>query len=301
MSTPRAPRLSRPGQSLALASPGGCPPPEELRAGLEALSSLAPEVRLRLDDEVTARQGYLAGGDADRAGHLSRLMSDPEVGLVLCARGGFGASRLLPLLDLPALASSQTCLVGFSDVTSLLNPLASHGLVTLHGPVVTQLPRLEHESRRELAELLAGQAPWPSRLFGQGLVPGQAQGPLLGGNLTMLCHLLGTPYLPSLDGALLFIEEVNEEPYRLDRLLTQLELAGVFDQVAGVAVGSLSALDEDPPQLSEVATRRLSRLARPVVMGLPFGHGPRNRLLPVGALARIDGDQGLIEVGLDLV
>jgi muramoyltetrapeptide carboxypeptidase len=122
----------------------------------------------------------------------------------------------------------------------------------------------------------------------------------MGGNLTLLCHLLGTPWFPDLSGALLCLEEVNEPAYRLDRCLTQLILAGVLDRVAGVAVGSLCAEAEDPPELTQVVAERLAGLGLPVVMGLPFGHGPANRPLPLGALAEIDGQAGTLTVGLDL-
>jgi muramoyltetrapeptide carboxypeptidase len=123
---------------------------------------------------------------------------------------------------------------------------------------------------------------------------------LWGGNLTMLCHLLGTPYMPPLDGGILFLEEVNEPPYRLDRLLTQLELAGVFDRVAGLALGSLSDRDEDAEDLCQVARVRLEALGLPVVMNMPFGHGRRNMPLPIGARAKLDAEARTLLVGLDL-
>jgi muramoyltetrapeptide carboxypeptidase len=253
-----------------------------------------------VDPEVYLRRGYLAGEDWQRAGHLSKLMSDPEVSAVLCVRGGFGTSRLLTLLDLERLAASGRCLIGSSDLTALLMPLAAEGLITLHGPMVTQLVRLDDPGREDMTRLLTGNLAWPSELVGRPLSYGLAQGPLLGGNLTLICHLMGTHFLPDLSGAILFFEEVNETPYRLDRLLTQLELAGVWDQVAGVAVGSLSDQEEDPVDLWEVLVRRLGRLSVPVMAGLPFGHGPRNRLLPQGALAELDAREGLLRVGLDL-
>lgn len=301
MSRVRPPRWPKPGADLALVAPAGAVPPAALEAGLAALAALAPGSRLIVEEPVRASQGYLAGGDQERAAHLTRLLRDPSLGAVLAARGGFGSSRLLPLLDLEALAGGGACLLGFSDLTCLLGALAARGLATLHGPVVTQLPRLDADSRADLAALLAGRPPFPGLLRGQGRRPGKAWGPLLGGNLTMLCHLLGTAWFPELGGAVLFIEDTGEAAYRLDRLLTQLELSGALAGVAGVAVGRLSDQASDPPDLVEAVAARLSGLGRPLVMGLPFGHGPANRLLPVGALAELDGGAGTLTVGLDLV
>lgn len=300
MTPARAYRPPRAGQTLALAAPAGAVEPAALEEARRLLAELVPQMTLRLDPPVLARADYLAGPDSERADHLARLMTDPAVGAVMAARGGFGCSRLLPRLDLEALAASRRLLIGFSDLTCLLLALTGRGLVTVHGPVATQLPRLERESRAELARLLRGEPLWPRELAGRPLSPGRAAGPLLGGNLTSLCHLLGTPWLPNLRGAILFLEETNEPAYRLDRLLTQLELAGVWEQVAGVAVGWLSQGEPDPPELAEVLRRRLAGLGRPVVTSLPFGHGPRNRLLPLGARAELDGAAGVLRVGVDL-
>jgi muramoyltetrapeptide carboxypeptidase len=309
MTPVRAPLWPRPGQAITLAAPAGAVDPEALAAGQAALAALLPGVEVVAGPELLARAGYLAGTDAERAEFLTRAMLEPGPGAVLAVRAGYGSSRLLPLLDLDALAASRRLLVGFSDLTCLLNALAARGLVTVHGPLLTSLPTLDQTSRDELAALLSGNPPWPARLTGQTLSPGSGpvrgpvRGILLGGNLTLLCHLLGTPWFPELTGAILVLEEVNEPAYRLDRCLTQLRLAGLFDRlagVAGVALGSLSAQAADPPELTAVAAERLAGLGLPVVMGLPFGHGPANRPLPLGALAELDAAAGALTVGIDL-
>lgn len=300
MSSARPPRWPRPGQVLALTAPGGAVEPNALNEGLAILRALAPDLTVRADSEVARREGYFAGDDQQRADHLARVFADPAVGLVMAARGGFGCSRLLPALDLDGLAASGRALLGCSDLTCLLNALAARGLVSLHGPMLTQLARLDAPSRDDLLALLAGRPRWPSPLAGRPLRPGQARGPLLGGNLTLLCHLLGTPHFPPLEGAILLLEDLGEAPYRLDRLLTQLELAGVWRQVAGVAVGSLSDQPSDAEVLTGTVAERLSTLPLPVVMGLPVGHGPANRLVPLGALAEIDGEAGRLTVGVEL-
>jgi len=288
------------GQPLAVAAPAGAVDQGTLEAGLAALAELAPEAPIRVDHLVLDRRGYLAGEDAARAAHLAELMTQPGLGGVICARGGFGTSRLLPLLDLRAMVRGRRLLMGFSDLTALLNALAAQGLVTLHGPMVAQLPRLDAASRQALSQVLAGRPPWPLTLEGRPLARGRAEGVLWGGNLTMICHLLGTPWLPPLRGALLFLEEVHEPAYRLDRLLTQLELAGVFGQVAGVALGALSNQDQEPTELVQVVAQRLGGLGAPVLTGLPFGHGASNLPLPVGAWAQMDADAGWLRVGVNL-
>lgn len=300
MSPARPPHWPRPGQDLALAAPAGSFPRPEMEAGLEALGRLIPQKRLRLDAPVLAKEGYLAGDDRLRAAHLAKLFADPGVGAVLGVRGGVGSSRLLPLLDLPSLSASRTLFIGFSDLSCLLNALAGAGLMAVHGPVITQLPRLDQKSLAEFGALIGGAPPWPATLRGEPLAPGSAQGPLMGGNLTMLCHLMGTAYFPRLEGAVLCLEETGEAAFRIDRLLTQLELAGVLGQVAGIALGELGAKPDIQRQAGEVAARRLGGLGVPVVSGLPFGHGSQNRCLPMGARARIDGNAGSLQVGLDL-
>jgi muramoyltetrapeptide carboxypeptidase len=172
--------------------------------------------------------------------------------------------------------------------------------MAVHGPVVTQLPRLDRASREAVAGLLDGRPGWPARLSGRGLAPGRASGVLWGGNLTMLCHLLGTPWQPPVAGGILCLEEVNEPAYRLDRLLTQLELAGVLAQAAGIAVGSLAAEGEAEDELAAVAEARLAGLGKPVVAGLPLGHGASNFPVPLGAGAELDGEGGWLTVGLGL-
>lgn len=299
-SSAKKPIWPAPGLTLAVAAPAGAIARPKLEAGLAVLAELLPQAPLRVDEVVLRQEGYLAGADADRAAHLSELMTAPDIGAVLCARGGFGASRLLPLLDLENLAASKRLFMGFSDCTALLNALAAYGLVSLHGPMVSQLPRLDQTSRAALTRLLRGEPEWPLKLEGRPVTSGKAEGALWGGNLTMLCHLLGTPWLPPLDGAILFLEEINEPPYRLDRLLTQLELAGVLGRISGLALGALSSRDEESLELSDLAAGRLADLGLPLVVGLPVGHGPRNMLLPIGAQAELNADTGLLTVGLDL-
>jgi muramoyltetrapeptide carboxypeptidase len=205
------------------------------------------------------------------------------------------------LLNWPKWLEARPCLLGFSDITALLLPLAGSGLITLHGPNLMQLPYLDQPSRDDLADLLAGRALWPRELSGAAVVPGNALGTLLGGNLCLLCHLLGTAYEPGLDGAILFLEETNEPAYVLDRYLTKLELAGIPDRIAAIALGGLwgyyERVDlEECNRRQDTVLNRLRDWGKPVAAGLPFGHGQSNRLLPVGASAALQ--DGKLTVGI---
>jgi muramoyltetrapeptide carboxypeptidase len=208
--------------------------------------------------------------------------------------------RLLPFLDGPTLTARPKILVGFSDATVLLAQAARARLASVHGPVLTQLHRLPEQDRRALHGLL--EQPGPGLLLSElaTIIPGRVQGPLLGGNLEVFSRLLGTPFMPDLDGAILFLEEVGERPYRVDRLITHLDLAGVWNRVAAVVVGQFIDCREREgsklvsPPVEEVLEERLGRLPIPVVVGGAFGHGDRNAPLPYGTLAELDTRQGTL-------
>lgn len=242
---------------------------------------------------------FLAGSDRRRADELNRALRDPKVRAIICARGGHGCLRILHLLDGRALRQRRPALVGFSDITALHAWAYGLGVTTIHGPVVSQLPRLPTGDLDALFALLEG-GPGPTL---SGLTPisgGLARGPLFCANLTVLCHLLGTPYVPRLGGAILLFEEVHEPPYRIDRMLTQLRLAGVLDRLAGVVVGDLTFDGDDPAPQRALAQRvlrdRLGDLGIPVATGAPVGHGQRNMALPQGRVATLNADDGSLKM-----
>jgi muramoyltetrapeptide carboxypeptidase len=244
--------------------------------------------------------GFTAGPDQARLAELEAALLDPEARAVIMGRGGYGLLRILAAIDPGLLRRAAKPIVGFSDGTLLLAQAARAGLASIHGPVVTQLGRLGPEDHDALFAAL--EQPEGRRLCSglDALVPGHAKGPLLGGNLEVFSRMLGTPYLPDLRGAILFFEDVGERPYRLDRLLTQLELAGVFQAAAGVVAGEFIGCDEpassklESPLASEVLRERLGRLRIPVVLGAPAGHGRRNRALPYGTCVELDADAGTL-------
>lgn len=255
--------------------------------------------------QVERRWGYLAGRDGERAADLERAASSGAP-LLACLRGGWGAARLL---ERP-LPLDTRWLLGFSDVTSLLwAQLAQGHGGAIHGPLLSTLAAEPAWSQERLRDLLFG-LPLPP-LQGQGCCPGRAEGPLLVANLTVATHLLGTPHLPRLAGAILVLEDVGEAPYRLDRLLTHWRLSGALRQLAGLGFGRFSDCDDGDTDgdetdgqasgrgrftVRQVLLERSTDLAIPVVEGLPVGHGSGNAALPLGVLARLDGSRGTLEL-----
>jgi muramoyltetrapeptide carboxypeptidase len=283
----RPPRL-QPGDPVAVVAPAGPVPRDRFEAGANIL---AARYRLVHDERIFAQHGFLAGRDEARLDELSRALASPDVRAVICARGGYGLMRLLPSLDVSAFLQNPKWLVGFSDATALHAWATRAGVATIHGPVVTQLGDLGEDDARALTSLLEGDAPPP--LVGlRTLVGGRAEGRLVGGNLELVSRLIGTPWQLDLDGAVLLLEEVGERPYRIDRALTHLALAGALDGLRGVVLGDLHRCEEpitpNSPSADEVVVERLASRGIPIVAGAPIGHGARNRAVPLGVPVTID-------------
>ncbi len=224
--------------------------------------------------------------DARRLAGLRRALVEEDVRAVFCARGGYGLLRVAA--NIPE--GPPRAVVGFSDVTVLHAALWRRGVVSVHGPNVTTLGRLEDADSDALFALLENPVAPPPIAGLRMIAPGVARGPLVGGNLAMLSHLIGTPLWPDLRGAVVFLEDVNEEPYRVDRMLTHLRLAGALEGVAGIACGEFFACGDAEAVLAE----RLGELGVPVVAGIPTGHGTRNRALPHGACVALDAEAGIL-------
>jgi muramoyltetrapeptide carboxypeptidase len=291
-STLSKPEPLKAGDRIRLIAPASPFDRRLLKAGQRVLESLGLVPVVSRDE--FARDGFLAGSDRRRAANLTRALLQDDTKAVWCIRGGYGTARLLSMLDLPRLRQHPKLLVGFSDVTSLLLQLAGPGgFVTIHGPVVTQLPRLPVADLNWLKALLFG-TPVSSQVpLGRTrtLVPGKAEGRLVPCNLSILASLVGTPFAPDLRGAVLCIEDVHEEAYRLDRLFWQIASAGLLAQCRAVVVGEL--VDCKPAGTSRHAARRVleravAALGLPTISGAAFGHGRRNLALPVGVRARLD-------------
>jgi len=297
---------------VALVAPAGpLGERDDLTRGIELCEALgwvaAPGIH------TLERQGYLAGADAARLEDLNTALRDPTIDAVWCLRGGYGITRILSRVDFEALARWPKPVIGFSDITALL--LAVHqrtGLVTFHGPMArAPLTRFSHEHLLEVLTRVEpagslGRLPPPEGV----LVPrapritaihgGSAEGPLLGGNLTLLLALAGTPFFPDLDGALLFLEDVGEDLYRVDRLLAQLQMMGALEKLAGVIIGQFTEMKKGTSDgalaFDEVLFSYFGPLQIPVSYGFPIGHVEEQWTLPVGVRARLDADAGEVEL-----
>ncbi len=301
------PRKLSLGQTLGIIAPASAPPDAKaLDRALDVLKHLG--YRIKLARNVHNRHGFLAGTDRERGSDLMRMFTDKKVDAVLCVRGGYGTARLLPLLDYKVIAANPKIFVGFSDITSLHCAfLTKAKLISFHGPMMVSDFSREELSQfavKSFLETLSGQGGAFVKGYSGNTVKvlrrGVARGRLVGGNLAVLCTLLGTPWMPTLKGRILFIEDIGELPYRFDRMLTQLLNCGLLQQVAGVAIG-LNVDCEDPKakvtmeyrqSLEDVLRERLLPLNVPVVTGLPFGHVPENGTLPMGVKAELDADCG---------
>ena len=288
-----------PGGVLGVCAPSGPVHAERLASGLAELTRLGFE--LRLAPGLFERRGYLAGDDRTRARDLVGFLEDPKVHAILCARGGYGAMRLLPEVDRAPWVQRAKPLVGFSDITALHQLLARHGVVSFHGMLAESPEGGPPEANlRSLVTALTSIAPLGAVQWPPGgpqpvcVCPGRAQGPLVGGNLSLLVATLGTPWEVRAAGCLLLLEDIGERPYHLDRYLTQLLLGGRLDGVAGFLIGELVDCggSADEPTALEVVAERLAPLGKPCLANLPLGHGRHRLTVPLGVRAALDADAG---------
>lgn len=293
--------------------------PERIRFAIDTVESLG--FKVKPGAHLFDRDGYLAGSDAARAADLNAMFADDGVDAIWCVRGGYGASRILPALDYALMQRKPKALIGYSDITALHVAIHRHaGLVTFHGPVAFRAftPYSLGEIKRVLwtgetpvrlggpppFERAEGRVDWENRVA--TLVPGKVRGRLIGGNLCLMSHLCGTPYFPDLRGAILFLEDVEEAYYRIDRMLTQLWLSGALAGVAGVAFGKFTSCNPSPfflqnRPLDAILAERCRALGVPAISGIMVGHIEDQTTLPVGCLAELDADAGtltLLEPGV---
>ncbi|MGL1958417.1 MAG: LD-carboxypeptidase [Colwellia sp.] len=307
------PKRLKSGDTIGLIAPSSnVRENEEITFATEVLKSFG--FKVKHGKYLFDRYGYLAGQDKDRAWDVNNMFADTSIDGIFCLRGGYGAPRILPYLNYDLIAKNPKVFIGYSDVTALLNAIyARTGLVTFHGPIAKQNftdYTLEHFKKilfnpiapTELAtppafEGREGLVDKDNRLRvlskgkGSGVIRGIATGQLIGGNLSLLVKLVGTPYEPDYQGKILFLEEIEEAPYRIDGMLTHLWLAGRLQQLAGIVFGKCTDCEaSSPPSLSieQVFNDRLSHLGIPVLQGLMIGHIDDLSTIPVGSLATLD-------------
>jgi muramoyltetrapeptide carboxypeptidase len=278
-----------PGAHLAVIAPAGPPKPGRLDPVEGWLRERGYAATLLPSCFGPPPLDFLAAPDTVRLADVHTAFADPRFDAVLALRGGSGCIRLLDGIDLGLLAASPKLLIGYSDLTVLHALRTRAGIPSLHAPMPASdwgLPGAEADTDALFGRLARG---WRAGDVVGRAEPhalshgGTARGRIIGGNLAMFCALLGTPYLPDIDGALLFIEDISEEPYRVDRMLSQLRLSGVLDRIAGLIVGSFSGAESPDAVLAD----HLPRLRCPVLAGWPAGHGQPNRPLPLGVMAEV--------------
>lgn len=295
LSKPLPPPLA-PGDAIGVWAPASAPRWEEVERGVEVLRRAGFAVKLSAN--VQTKTGYLAGSDSERLSGLFQLL-DAGCRALWAVRGGYGVMRLLPSVPWEVLARWSGFVIGYSDLTAFhAAALERLPYATVHGPMITSLGRSEEATSRLLSFL---QGSWPPVLFRFGkrrvLRPGLARGFLMGGNLSLLASLVGTPFEPPWEGAVVALEDVEEPGYRLDRMLTHLALAGRWQQVAAVVVGKMARCGRGEAGFREAWYRRLLEVVPqgcPVVVDLPFGHVRRNLAFPVGVSVVLDTEKGVL-------
>ncbi|MBU3741216.1 MAG: LD-carboxypeptidase [Candidatus Kapabacteria bacterium] len=301
MASFRLPEGIRKGQTIGVVAPASGVMPREVRDFVSLCDQWG--VHVKLGSNIGKRSGYLAASDQDRADELMRFIEDPSIDAIVSGRGGYGVMRILPMLDFESIKQAGKLIMGFSDITALLiavNQLS--GLVTYHGPVAsstfddfttTSVTNVVRQSESGSAKSDVSAMYCDAKL--KVLHAGTASGRLTGGNLTMIASTLGTPYEIDTRGAILFLEEISEEPYRIDRMLTQLRLAGKLQSCAAIAIGNFRDCENRPGRfpepsysLSQVLHELIGDLGIPAVYGLPFGHVRSKLTIPLGIQAELN-------------
>jgi muramoyltetrapeptide carboxypeptidase len=307
------PRRLRPGDTVGLIEPASASD-EAMQLTMVEEMVAAMGLKPKRAPNLASRHGYLGGTDESRAADVNAMFRDPDVRAVFAVRGGWGSARMLPFLDWPIIRANPKLVLGYSDITALHMAIAAKaGFVTLHGPNAgsawgkASVDHFRAIAFDGAAPLLANppgsedrlvQRLWRTQTIGSG----RARGKLLGGNLTVLTALAGTEYLPDFSGAILFLEDVDEAEYRIDRMLTQLGQAGVLAKVAGVVFGQCTNCTGSSSgryggfTVTDILVHHLGKLGVPAYQGAWFGHIADQFTLPVGAMAEIDADAGTIRM-----
>lgn len=309
----KKPARLKKGDTVGLVAPAS-PLGDRFDLGVLQDTVVAMGLRPKVGPHVLDRSGFFAGDDRARAADINAMLADKDVKAIFAVQGGWGCARVLPFIDWDVARANPKLLVGYSDVTALHLAFAARaGIGTVHGPnAASAWTAMSWQSFRAIAfdgamPIIRNPAAQEDRLVQvegrvRTLRGGKAQGRLLGGNLTLVTSLIGTPYLPDFSGAILFLEDVNEPESSIDRMITQLEQAGILGKVAGIVFGQCiectgGGIDElSKSTLSEVLEQHLTSLGVPVFQGLDFGHLEDQFSIPLGVLAEIDADAGTLRL-----
>lgn len=281
------------GDTIGIAAPASPFDLKKFRLGVDVLKSMGFNVYI--PEGIFSRNGYLAGTDHQRASILNSLFSDKDIKAILCARGGFGSLKILSALDYDKIQKNPKIFIGYSDVTAVLSALYKKcRLITFHGPMAAELGSTSQRTREAMFSVLSSRADF--EIFsrnGTSLKPGTGSGIVLGGNLSTLCHLTGTPYFPDVGGSILFIEERGEAVYRIDRMLTHMKMAGCFKGISGLVLGSFTDCGS-VKEINKIIAGLFEKIDIPILSGFTAGHGKENITIPFGLKATLDAGGKLL-------
>lgn len=295
----KPPRL-RFGDTVGLISPAGIIDSEDVEQAKQTFTALG--LKVKLGRHLLDRYGYLAGKDRNRAGDVSAMFTDKSVKAIIAMRGGWGGNRILPLLNYNSIRANPKIIMGYSDITSLLLAITTRsGLVTFHGPVgISTWNNFTWKYVKSIlfdAQAVTMNNTLITKLRREIITPGKAKGKLIGGNLSVVNSMLGSPYLPTWKGSILFIEDIGEDIYRVDRMLTQLKNAGILNQLSGFVFGQCTRCnpsDENSLTLMQVLQEHIRPLNIPAWYGSMIGHIKDKFTLPIGIQVEIDANAGII-------
>ncbi len=292
----------KPGDTIGIVAPAGPFDPKKFRKGVDVIESMG--FYTYFDEEIFQKHGFLAGTDEQRAGQINRFFADPAIHAIICARGGYGSLRTLPFIDFETVCNNPKIFVGFSDISVLLSVFTQRcNLVTFHGPVVTTLGSGAKDTIAELKMALTSHKPLalaPKKSV--AINPGVSSGMMTGGNLTTLCHLLGTPYMPDLKEKIMLIEDTGEALYRIDRMLNHMKFSGCFDSLKGLVLGSFEKCGK-MESIYQIVKNIFHDIHIPILGGFEIGHGNVNITIPIGIEATLDADRQTLvfhEVATDI-
>ncbi len=286
----RVPAPIKAGDTIGIVAPAGPFDRKTFLRGARIIEDMG--FKVFIPPAVFEKNRYLAGSDKHRVEYVNLLFADKSIDAIICARGGYGSMRILSMLDYDAIKNNPKIFVGFSDITILLSVLFTRcNLVTFHGPVVTSLADASEETKLSLLSNITSDNSLEIKLpSGRTIKSGVAAGDVCGGNLTMLCHLVGTPFAPDFENKILFLEDRGEAPYRIDRMLVHMELAGCFKGISGIILGGFE--DCGPIEdLIEIIVELFDKYPVPILGGLDAGHGIHNLTIPLGIEATLDADR----------
>jgi muramoyltetrapeptide carboxypeptidase len=285
------PKRLAPGDTIGIAAPAGPYKNDEFEKGIAAIREMGFQVKI--PENLQQPKSFLAASDEHRASLLMDLFRDPKVDAIVCARGGYGSLRILERLDFDVIRGHPKAFVGFSDISALHEAFMTRsGLIVFHGPMVISLGKSSSQTKTSLLEALTIDQPIeihatkPNQLY-----PGTPSGIVSGGNLATICHLLGTPFTPIYKGAILLLEDITEAPYKIDRMLFQMKMAGCFNGIKGVVLGRFQDSGRYQ-EICEIVREIFEEFKVPVLVGFEIGHNQTNLTIPLGLMATLDTENG---------